>query len=305
MKEKQNRSAPKIRTLLVTTSLLLLCGSMQLPCTFFMSTLKGVTYFGNNEDFSDQRTNLWFVPSQEGKFGYVYFSYDNGWPQGGMNDRGLCFDGASTPKVNLKFSPEKKTYPGYLPDKIMGECATVEDVLAVVREYRFGGLRGQGQLLFADSTGDAVILGGPDEKGDLDIIRKDRDIMVLTNFFPNHPEKGGFPCLRYQSATRQLEEAPQPSVDNFRHILETVSSKYTQYSNVFDLNNRVIWLYHQRDFTKVVKLRLQDELGKGPHAYRIHHLFREPREGEGLDEINRLRREGRISRRIPRFIAYR
>ena len=235
----------------------------------------------------------------------MYISYYNGWPLGGINDRGLCFDGASTPKVSLKFGPEKKTYRGYLPDKIMGECTTVEDVIAVVKEYRFGGLRGQGQLLFADRTGDAVILGGPDKDGDLDIIRKKRDIMVLTNFFPNHPEMGGHPCLRFQSATHHLEKDPSPALENFRLILETVSSKYTQYSNVFDLDNQVIWLYHQRDFTKTIRLRLQDEFEKGPHAYRIHHLFGEPREGEGLEEINELRRKGRISRRIPRFVAYR
>jgi choloylglycine hydrolase len=222
-----------------------------------------------------------------------------------MNERGLGFDGASTPRVSLKFSPEKKSYRGYLPDKIMGECATVEEVIAVAREYRFSGLRGQGQLLFADATGDAVILGGPDKDGDLDIIRKDRDIMVLTNFFPNHPDMGGYPCLRFRSATHHLEQDPRPTKDNFRHILETVSSKYTQYSNVFDLNNRIIWLYHQRDFAQGIELRLQDELAKGAHAYRIHHLFGKPREGEGLAEINKLRREGRISRRIPRFIAFR
>jgi hypothetical protein len=274
------------------------------PCTFFMSTLKGNTYFGNNEDFSDQKTNIWFIPTQNGKFGYMYFSYDNGWPQGGMNDQGLCFDGASTPRVSLTFAVDKKSFRGYLPDKIMGECRTVEDVVAMVKEYRFSGLRGQGQLLFTDKTGDAVILGGPDKDDDLDIIRKDRDIMVLTNFFPHHPDMGGFPCLRFQSATHHLEQNPQPSVDNFRRILETVSSKYTQYSNIFDLNNQVIWLYHQRDFTKTIELRLQDELDKGSHAYRIHHLFGEPREGEGLDEINKLRKEGRISRRIPRFVAY-
>jgi len=269
-----------------------------------MSTLKGITFFGNNEDFSDEKTNVWFIPAKDGKFGYMYFSYDNGWPQGGMNDQGLCFDGASTPKVNLKFSSKKKKHQGYLPDKIMGECATVEDVIAVVRAFRFDGLRGQGQLLFADAEGGAVILGGPDENGDLDIIRKDRDITVLTNFFPNHPDMGGFPCLRYQSATHHLEKDPNPGLDNFSGILKKVSWKYTQYSNVFDLNNRIVWLYHQQDFSRAVRLSLQVELAKGAHAYRIHHLFGAPREGEGLEEINRLRKAGRISRRIPRFTAF-
>ncbi|MFA9452999.1 MAG: hypothetical protein ACERK6_03715 [Candidatus Aminicenantaceae bacterium] len=158
MRHSLLRDSCPARSLLLLLSALLIVVSTAQPCTFFMSTLKGITYFGNNEDFSDEKTNIWFIPAQEGKFGYMYFSYDNGWPQGGMNDQGLCFDG------------------------------------------------------------DAVILGGPDKDGDLDIIRKDRDIMVLTNFFPHHPDMGGFPCLRFQSATHHLEQDLQPSVDNFRRI---------------------------------------------------------------------------------------
>ena len=128
--------------------------------------------------------------------------------------------------------------------------------------------------------------------------------MVLTNFFPNHPEMGGFPCLRYRSATLHLEKDPSPDVKNFSGILKNVSSKYTQYSNVFDLNGRTVWLYHQRDFARPVKLSLREELSKGAHAYRIHHLFERPREGEDLESLNRLRRAGRISRRIPRFVSF-
>jgi hypothetical protein len=85
-------------SLLLFLSALLLVTSTAQPCTFFMSTLRGVTYFGNNEDFSDQRTNVWFIPPQDGKFGYMYFSYDNGWPQGGMNDRGCVSTGPRPPR---------------------------------------------------------------------------------------------------------------------------------------------------------------------------------------------------------------
>ena len=47
---------------------------------------------GNNEDYKIPYTRVWFVPPENGKYGRVYFGYDNWSPQGGMNDQGLFFD---------------------------------------------------------------------------------------------------------------------------------------------------------------------------------------------------------------------
>ncbi len=282
----------------------LVLGGALYPCTFFMSTRNGVTFFGNNEDFHIPNTNVWFIPPQNDRYGYMCFGYDNGWPQGGMNDQGLCFDGASTPAVSLQFSPQKKLYDGILLNKIMAECATVEDVITIVKTFKFVGLHRQGQLMFVDPSGDAVIVGGPDADQDVDIIRKTGDTLVLTNFFPKHPEMGGHPCRRYQTATERLTRNPEPAVENFVAILKAVSTRTTQYSNVFHLNTQEIHLYHQGDFTHGLRFRLQDELKKGAHAYRIHHMFTTPREGESVEEINRRMERGRISRLIPKFVDF-
>ena len=156
----------------------------------------------------------------------------------------LCFDGASTPRVNLQLSKDKEPYNGNLINKIMEECTTVEEVIKMVEKYRFYALQGQGQLMFADRKGDAAIIGGPGKDSDIDIIRKKGDFMVLTNFLPNNPQMGGHPCKRYEIANEMLSKNAEPSVENFRSILNAVHaerssnrSSSTVYSNIFDLNN--------------------------------------------------------------------
>ena len=296
----------KTRVFLWSIGILLVANTALNPCTFFMSTLNGVTFFGNNEDSPSTSwpTNVWFIPPQEGKHGYVYFGYNNGYPQGGMNDQGLCFDGASTPPSKIQFSPDKKPATFFLIDRIMEECSSVGEVIEIVRTCQFNALKRQGQLLFADKKGDAVIVGGPDKNNDIDIIRKKGNFMVCTNFFPNSPQKGGYPCHRNETAARMLKENAEPSVENFRSILETVSVSRTSYSNIFDLNNQIIFIYHLHDFSNVVKMKLEDELKEGAHAYRIPRLFSSSDWDEGLKELNEEREKGRISRRIPEFIAY-
>ncbi len=282
-------------------------------CTFFMSTLNGKTWFGNNEDFMDADTNIWFFPPEAGKYGRLYFGYNNGFPQGGMNDHGLCFDGASTPPSNLKFSGNKKLYDRPLMDKIMEECATVEEVLKVVDEYAFQDLATQGQLMVVDRKGDAVIIGGPGKNGeDVDIIRKQGSFMVCTNFFPNNRNKGGYPCDRFEMATEKLNDNSDPNVENFRSILNLVhvenpsgSGVFTVYSNIFDLNNNEIYVYFFHNFAEVVKLKFEDEFKKGAHAYKIRDLFPESKLPlKALNDFVRNTPRSSPSLLIPKFVPF-
>lgn len=305
MNKKNCPNYKKVKPFIRAAVILLMVNTTLFPCTFFMSTVNGKTFFGNNEDSSFTETNVWFIPAKEGKHGYICFGYDNGWPQGGMNDQGLSFDGASTPRERLRFSPEKKDHNGNLIDKIMEECSTVDEVIKIVKTYKFFGLHYQGQLMFADKKGNAVIVGGPDKNSDIDIIRKKGNFMVCTNFFPNYPERGGYPCKRYKTATRMLKNNPVPSVRNFRSILKAVSESSTNYSNIFDTTSNEIYIYNNHNFSKVIKIKLEDELKKGPHAYKIRHLFTASKSlNDDLDEINKKRELGRISRRIPVFIEF-
>jgi len=299
------RSGPAVFGLTVCLVLFMVTGILR-PCTFFMATANGLTFFGNNEDSGMPDTYIWFIPPEDGKYGGVFFSYGNGFPQGGMNDQGLSFDGASTPRVKLNFSKDKKAARGYLTTKIMEECATVEEVIQIVDTYKYPDLIGQGQLLFADANGDAVIVGGPSDSSDIDVIRKNAGAatMTLTNFFPSHPELGGYPCMRYMAATARLKKDPSPTVANFRSILKAVANKNTQYSNIFDLNNKVIYLYHFHDFENQVRLDLAVELKMEAHAYQISTVFQDSGTEDIIMSLNDLRAKGSISRNIPEFRVY-
>ena len=71
-------------------------------CTAFMMSDGENVLVGNNEDSKIPYTRVWFIPAENGRFGRVYFGYDNWYPQGGMNDRGLFFDYFSVPKLRIK-----------------------------------------------------------------------------------------------------------------------------------------------------------------------------------------------------------
>jgi len=296
-----------INSTIYVTAILVLTNNSLIACTFFMATHNGKTFFGNNEDMIYSDTNIWFHPAEEGKYGRVYFGFNNGWPQGGMNDQGLCFDGASTPKISITFSPEKKPFNGNLIARIMEECATVEEVLTMVNTYKFFALGMQGQLLFVDKTGASAIVGGKNENGDIDIIKKEGDHQVLTNFFPSNPDLGGYPCERYKTASEMLERNNETTVENFRSILNAVhveGRSATVYSNIFDLQTGVMYIYYFHNFSEVVKLDLNEELKKGAHSYRIRSLFKHI-STVALQRFDRNKKSVKISKNLPEFLEYR
>jgi len=279
-------------------------------CTFFVATVKGTTFFGSNEDNDKADTNIWFLPAEPGKYGGVYLGFNDGFAQGGMNDKGLCFDGSSTPKANLIFHAKKKNYQGNLIKKIMEECATVDDVVKMVDEYQFRVLQKQGQLMFADASGDAVIVGGPGRRGrGIDVIRRKKKHTVLTNFLPGNPKKGGHPCIRHSIADQMLDLNPTPSFDNFVSILKAVHLEgretATVYSNIFDLNNKIMKVFYFHNYREGVEFKLEDELEKGPHSYKIKSLF--PYTEAPLVAVKYFRTGKKpmsLSKSLPPFIDY-
>ncbi len=62
-------------------------------CTVFYAADENVALAGNNEDWNNPLTKIWFLPPEEAKYGRVYVGFDDFSPQGGMNDQGLFFDG--------------------------------------------------------------------------------------------------------------------------------------------------------------------------------------------------------------------
>ena len=61
-------------------------------CTIVAISKDNKVLVGNNEDWSDPDSKVWFQSLEKDKYGCVYFGFKNGWTQGGMNEKSLVFD---------------------------------------------------------------------------------------------------------------------------------------------------------------------------------------------------------------------
>jgi penicillin V acylase-like amidase (Ntn superfamily) len=238
-------------------------------CTAFHAAQGDIVLAGNNEDFFNPRTKVWFIPPQEGQYGRVYFGFDNFVPQGGMNEKGLFWDGFATAPRKVTRSADKPRYLGNLNDKVMAECATVEEVLAVFDKHNLDNMEGH-QLMFGDAQGDSVII-----EGDA-IVRKQGRFQVVTNFRQSLTPAGQETCERYKTAVRMLEHSDEVSIPVFRRVLMAVHQEAdspTLYSNIYDLQRQVVYLYHFHNFENVVVLDLAEELKKGKRELDLPALF--------------------------------
>lgn len=239
-------------------------------CTAFVIYRSGQALAGNNEDFWNPNTKMWFVPAEGEGYGRVYFGFDNYYPQGGMNEAGLFFDGFATAPMPVKQSSGKPHYTGNLIDDLMKTCSTVEEVKAVFRDINLEFLQ-TAMLMFADKHGGSVIIEG-DEFLDIE-----GDFQVVTNFYQSQGTHHA-PCPRFKIANRILEEAEEADIALCQRVLASVCNEYmapTQYSNIYDLKNGVVYLYHFHNFERVLIVDLAEELKKGERREDLPALFPE------------------------------
>jgi len=227
-------------------------------CTIFKATQEGLTLVGNNEDWKDPDTKVWFLVPEAGIYGRVCFGFKNGYTQGGMNDQGLFYDWVAGYPSDYREDPEKKTFVGNLAEHILGKASTVEEALAfysVYNERAFANAR----IFLADRTGASAVVGF-DKNG----------VMI-------DQEQGGTQVLGYglKTATKKLREPGAVSVEAFSGILKGSMQFFanpTQYSNVYDLKNRVVYLYNFRRTQEIIRFDLREELAKGNHYYDIPEI---------------------------------
>ena len=243
-------------------------------CTIFVAAQDGIVLAGNNEDNSadfNPDTRISFLPADHDRHGIVFLGYADGAPQGGMNDQGLFFDGATLPNgvqclvgersgrtAILEFLPDKRTAlingeGAQLIDAMMSRCATVEEALEILTK-RF------------------------DEKGiPYKILRGSGDYQVATNFQQSITPRAKITCWRYRTAAKMLSEDQPLSVNLVRSILRATHQEgkvKTFYSNICDLKNGVIYLYDRGDFDKVVELHLDEELKKDRRELKLSEYFK-------------------------------
>jgi hypothetical protein len=241
-------------------------------CTVFHASNEIISLGGNNEDWSDPDTYIYFIPGNETEYGKVIVGYTgNYWIQGGMNEKGIFWDGLACPYLEVVNSTGKPYYPGHIFYYILSACETCDEAIDILDQYNMKILE-RAQILVGDRFGDSFVIEG-------DIIHNKKEyFQVATNFYLSQYPDPPYPCWRYNTALSMFEENGEDnlSVDFCASVLDAVhqvGNYPTQYSTVYDLKNQLIYVYYYHDFSQVKVFNLSEELSLGYHEYSIPDLF--------------------------------
>ena len=219
------------------------------PCTIFVLTDTNRILFCNNEDWYKTAARMWFVPADTNCYGCVYVGFDDGFPQGGLNTKGLACDWVGGYEEAWKPDPKLRTSVG--TRQLLETCATVEQAITFFREHRELGFY-TSKVLVADLTGASAIIGAAD--GKLQVEKSNQ-------------------CRGFGYAASTLDmmlPSSKATVANGAEILRAClqKGKYaTRYFNIFDLRCGDIFLFPSPEQPDEVRLNLSAELKKGAHYY--------------------------------------
>lgn len=256
--------------LLIAATVGILCAGPAQACTALIVSDGERVLVGNNEDWFNPFTRIWFIQPGNNRHGAVCFGFDDGRIQGGMNEKGLFFDGfslAEKPVGGQEGKPRFKN--GNLIKEALLTCATVEEALALMERFSRH-FMGHFQLFLADAGGDAAIVEGEA------VIRKQGAFQVVTNFRQSEIGTDDITCPRYRIANDLLAGSRTAGRDLVRRVLAATHNEGgfpTVYSNIYDLKARRVYLYHFHNFQEEVVIDLQAELALGRGIRDIYTLF--------------------------------
>lgn len=253
----------KLRLLAVIILSLALSVCLSIPamaCTIFTVVLDdGTVLAGNNEDFSYSINNSIVVtaPGERG-YGRICF-YNMTYIQGGMNEHGLFYDGATCPPSEVPYSSDKENLGYNLGDVVLAKCASVEEAEKFFENYNIP-YGFSDHLMFADSTGASAVFEWMD--GELHVIYKgqDENYQVITNFWLTDPSLGGYPCGRYNTVAELLQNH-SPSIELCAAVLNSTKQNWsgggTLYSNIYNLSSKEIYVFNRGRMDQACKIDME------------------------------------------------
>lgn len=216
---------------------------------------------GNNEDWSDPDSKIWFQSPEKDKFGRVYFGFKNGWTQGGMNEKGLFFDWVAAfdqeAPIDLGL---KQLSVGNLCETILEKASTIDEAIKYYEIYAEPSFA-RSRIMFADGSGKSVIIGW--ENRQVKIWRKKGWYQVLS------AEE------RVLKAEKLLKLNQYSSIEGLLSVMDSCKQRGdypTRYTNICDLKNGVIYLYDLINKKELATFNIKEEFRKGPHYYNIPKL---------------------------------
>lgn len=262
----------KIELLLITFLGSILIPSSIFACSvlYYVDSTTGKIYAVNNEDYwLDVDAYIQIEPKSKKNFARLWYGWDN-FSQGGINEKGLFFDAATT--------PEQEKIKGYgnpknnLGDKILAVCSTVEDALIFLEKEKIA--LNKSHMMFGDKTGKAVVVEWVDGEKKLHWIENNK--LIMTNYLLTKPEAGNYPCYRFKSIKERISEmeksgeiinllkvgntfgqAAQPPREN-----EEGRMGGTLYTSFIDITDNKFFLSYKLSNENVIKLDLNNEFNK-------------------------------------------
>jgi len=183
-------------------------------CSMFVIKKNGKVMVGNNEDFWNQNSRMWFERGNKNNFGVVYVGFDDLWPQGAINDKGLVFDGFAMPYLEIK------DFEGKVPPKqedflqfIMRTCSKVEEVKEIFLKWDLRGME-TSMFYFVDKSGKQLIIEGDS------IGIRNQSYDIISNFYPSQYDNLNDVTIKHYQKGRKLIEANQDSSVSFCRIFK-------------------------------------------------------------------------------------
>ena len=221
----------------------------------------------------------------------MYVGFDNFYPQGGMNEKGLVFDGFSVNSKSMRSNPNKLSPPNNILKYIMQKCQNIDEVYKLVEKYDLTNMLISSMWIFIDASGNYLVIEG-------DALTKGNDSKyLLSNFCPSQtPNLDDVDIDFYQNGRRSMDKNIDTTLSYLSTLSDTLHQSFpqdlggTQYTTIYDLEEKVIHLYYYHDYSKSIRINLTDELKKPDAVLNIPELFPNNKSGkENFIKINKAK----------------
>lgn len=247
-------------------------------CTIFSVDGTSTNYFASNEDWTFTDPAIQVVPGDGRNYSYMVFGWDSylpQYPQGGVNQHGVCLDWALVSQQRAINNKSGRKQPEedimYL---ILKQCKNVEEVIQLVGRYNWSQFATE-HLLVADKFGDSCVIEWKDN--DYVFIRKSRNYQVITNFYLSDTKIGWYPCYRFDRAERLLGSLENKTA-TFNEVKSALQKTHqrgqnpTVYSYIVDTKSLEITVFMFHDFTKGKTFNFSKEIAKGEHRIKLYTM---------------------------------
>jgi len=254
----------------------------QPACTLFSSCGGGGALYGRNLDWSYSPALLLFADPADAyasvtlvNIGYLGFRKTAGmelpsWskrlrllltpgiPYEGINEWGLTIAVASVPQIDVLVKPELDTLQSLAIIRlVLDQAKNTEEAINLIKKYNVNFMPGPPvHYLIADPQGHSCVVEY--NQTGIQVLESDQTWQAATNFylFDADDDKKS-QCWRYQKTIQKLQENQSKlTIPEAFTLLQEVSLGNTQWSVVYDMAERNIYVVLAKDFGKIHTFKL-------------------------------------------------